>query len=51
MKYVLIHLTALLQVENGELITNPFFYRLMEQVFQEVAFLVKEEVKKCYGKW
>ncbi|WP_242240096.1 2-dehydropantoate 2-reductase [Bacillus cereus group sp. BfR-BA-01309] len=36
-------LTALLQVQNGELITNPFFYRLMEQVFQEVVFLVKEE--------
>nr|MBR9646727.1 2-dehydropantoate 2-reductase [Streptococcus sp. 11-4097] len=36
-------LTALLQVQNGDLITNPFFYRLMEQVFQEVVFLVKEE--------
>ncbi|HDR7791653.1 TPA: 2-dehydropantoate 2-reductase [Bacillus luti] len=36
-------LTALLQVQNGELITNPFFYQMMERVFQEVAFLVKEE--------
>ncbi len=31
-------LTALLQVKNGELITNPFFYQMMEQVFQEVVF-------------
>ncbi|PEX91286.1 2-dehydropantoate 2-reductase [Bacillus cereus] len=36
-------LTALLRVQNGELITNPFFYQMMEQVFREVAFLVKEE--------
>ncbi|HIE6629007.1 2-dehydropantoate 2-reductase [Bacillus luti] len=36
-------LTALLRVQNGELISNPFFYQMMEQVFQEVAFLVKEE--------
>ncbi|MGE7880802.1 2-dehydropantoate 2-reductase [Bacillus sp. NPDC094077] len=36
-------LTALLRVQNGELITNPFFYQMMEQVFQEVVFLVKEE--------
>lgn len=36
-------LTALLQVKNGELITNPFFYQMMEQVFKEVVFLVKEE--------
>ncbi|OOZ86295.1 2-dehydropantoate 2-reductase [Bacillus cereus] len=36
-------LTALLQVKNGDLITNPFFYQMMEQVFREVAFLVKEE--------
>ena len=36
-------LTALLRVENGELISNPFFYQMMEQVFQEIAFLVKEE--------
>ncbi|KAA0762928.1 2-dehydropantoate 2-reductase [Bacillus sp. SH5-2] len=36
-------LTALLQVQNGELISNPFFYQMMEQVFQEVVFLVKEE--------
>ncbi|WP_002146025.1 2-dehydropantoate 2-reductase [Bacillus cereus] len=39
-------LTALLRVENGELISNPFFYQMMEQVFQEVAFLVKEEDKE-----
>ncbi|HDR6308384.1 TPA: 2-dehydropantoate 2-reductase [Bacillus cereus] len=36
-------LTALLQVQNGELIKNPFFYQMMEQVFQEVVFLVEEE--------
>lgn len=36
-------LTALLGVQNGELITNPFFYQMMEQVFQEVAFLIREE--------
>ncbi len=36
-------LTALLRVQNGELISNPFFYQMMEQVFQEVVFLVKEE--------
>lgn len=36
-------LTALLQVKNGDLITNPFFYQMMEQVFHEVVFLVKEE--------
>ncbi|MDM5194933.1 2-dehydropantoate 2-reductase [Bacillus hominis] len=39
-------LTALLRVENGELISNPFFYQMMEQVFQEIAFLVKEEDKE-----
>lgn len=39
-------LTALLRVENGELISNPFFYQIMEQVFQEIAFLVKEEDKE-----
>ncbi|PGM65448.1 2-dehydropantoate 2-reductase [Bacillus cereus] len=39
-------LTALLQVQNGELISNPFFYQMMEQVFQEVAFLLKEEEKE-----
>jgi 2-dehydropantoate 2-reductase len=43
-------LTALLQVENGELISNPFFYQMMEQVFQEVAFLVKEEDKEMVWK-
>ena len=37
-------LTALLRVQNGELISNPFFYQMMEQVFQEVAFLVKKEI-------
>ncbi|MBL1705430.1 2-dehydropantoate 2-reductase, partial [Klebsiella pneumoniae] len=36
-------LTALLRVQNGELISNPFFYQMMEQVFQEAVFLVKEE--------
>jgi 2-dehydropantoate 2-reductase len=36
-------LTALLRVQNGELITNPFFYQMMERVFQEVVFLVKAE--------
>ncbi|WP_090813351.1 2-dehydropantoate 2-reductase [Bacillus nitratireducens] len=39
-------LTALLRVENGELISNPFFYQMIEQVFQEVAFLIKEEDKR-----
>ncbi|QWU46521.1 MULTISPECIES: 2-dehydropantoate 2-reductase [Bacillus] len=39
-------LTALLRVENGELISNPFFYQMMERVFQEVAFLIKEEDKE-----
>ncbi|MCW9131115.1 2-dehydropantoate 2-reductase [Bacillus paramycoides] len=39
-------LTALLQVQNGELISNPYFYQMMEQVFQEVAFLLKEEEKE-----
>ncbi|EJQ48617.1 2-dehydropantoate 2-reductase [Bacillus cereus BAG6X1-2] len=39
-------LTTLLRVENGELISNPFFYQMMEQVFQEIAFLVKEEDKE-----
>ncbi|MBE7119259.1 2-dehydropantoate 2-reductase [Bacillus cereus] len=43
-------LTALLRVENGELISNPFFYQMMEQVFQEVAFLVKEEDKEMVWK-
>ena len=42
-------LTALLGVKNGELITNRF-YQMMEQVFQEVAFLIRGE-KKWYGKW
>ncbi len=36
-------LTALLGVKNGELITNRFFYQMMEQVFQEVAFLIRGE--------
>ncbi len=36
-------LTALLRVQNGELISNPFFYQMMEQVFREVVFLVEEE--------
>ncbi|MGG1791556.1 2-dehydropantoate 2-reductase [Bacillus mycoides] len=43
-------LTALLRVENGELISNPLFYQMMEQVFQEVAFLVKEEDKEMLWK-
>ncbi|MBR9659838.1 2-dehydropantoate 2-reductase [Bacillus cereus] len=36
-------LTALLGVKNGELIKNRFFYQMMEQVFQEVAFLIRGE--------
>ncbi|PGA23477.1 2-dehydropantoate 2-reductase [Bacillus thuringiensis] len=36
-------LTALLGVKNGELITNRFFYQMMEQVFQEAAFLIRGE--------
>ncbi|MDM5156105.1 2-dehydropantoate 2-reductase [Bacillus sp. DX1.1] len=39
-------LTALFGVQNGELLTNPFFYKVMEQVFQEVIFLVEEEKKE-----
>lgn len=41
-------LTALLGVQNGELITNPFFYQMMEQVFQEVAFLIREERERVW---
>ncbi|MEF7644784.1 2-dehydropantoate 2-reductase [Bacillus thuringiensis] len=36
-------LTALLGVKNGELTKNRFFYQMMEQVFQEVAFLIRGE--------
>ncbi|MDQ0215230.1 2-dehydropantoate 2-reductase [Oikeobacillus pervagus] len=30
-------LTAILKVKNGELISNPYYYSLMKQVFSEVA--------------
>ncbi|ABS22804.1 2-dehydropantoate 2-reductase [Bacillus cytotoxicus NVH 391-98] len=36
-------LTALFGVCNGELISNPFFYQSMKQVFQEVTFLIEKE--------
>lgn len=43
-------LTALLGVKNGELITNRFFYQMMEQVFQEAAFLIRGE-KEMVWQW
>lgn len=39
-------LTALFGVQNGELLSNPFFYQAMKQVFNEVIFLVREEKKE-----
>jgi len=39
-------LTALFGIQNGELLSNPFFYKVMEQIFQEVMFLVGEKKKE-----
>lgn len=39
-------LTALFNIQNGELLSNPFFYKTMEQVFQEVVFLIGDELKE-----
>ncbi|WP_141527921.1 2-dehydropantoate 2-reductase [Bacillus sp. AFS023182] len=39
-------LTALFGIQNGVLLSNPYFYRVMEQIFQEVVFLVGEERKE-----
>ncbi|KFM98542.1 2-dehydropantoate 2-reductase family protein [Bacillus clarus] len=43
-------LTALLGVQNGELISNPFFYKTMEQVFLEVSFLISDQKKESLWK-
>ncbi|MDZ5608430.1 2-dehydropantoate 2-reductase [Bacillus pseudomycoides] len=39
-------LTALLGIQNGALLSNPYFYKVMEQIFQEVVFLVGEGEKE-----
>ena len=39
-------LTALFGVRNGELLSNPYFYKVMQQTFKEVVFLVGEEEKE-----
>jgi 2-dehydropantoate 2-reductase len=36
-------LTALYRVENGELVSNPFFYKSMEQLFHEVISVIDLE--------
>lgn len=35
-------LTALFGIQNGALLSNPYFYKVMEQIFQEVMFLIGE---------
>ncbi len=39
-------LTALFGAQNGALLSNPYFYKVMEQIFQEAVFLVGEEKKE-----
>lgn len=39
-------LTALFDIQNGELLSNPYFYKVMEQIFQEVVFLAGEGEKE-----
>ncbi|MCP1124835.1 2-dehydropantoate 2-reductase [Bacillus sp. 3103sda1] len=42
-------LTALFGVQNGELLTNPSFYKVMKQVFSEVMEIVGDS--KCGEYW
>ncbi|MEI4831130.1 2-dehydropantoate 2-reductase [Bacillus sp. FJAT-53711] len=42
-------LTALFGVQNGELLTNPSFYKVMKQVFSEVMEIVGDS--KCDEYW
>lgn len=44
-------LTAILQVKNGELITNPYYFKVLNQLFSEIACILnlqkpKDELQK-----
>ncbi|ETI67972.1 2-dehydropantoate 2-reductase [Neobacillus vireti] len=36
-------LTAILQVENGELVNNPFYFNVLKNLFREISFILNLE--------